>query len=181
MRWLLGSLGLLAWVALGVACNTVDASECWVNTSGGFGGGGTIPIGAAVGATSGDFPAVPPSGPLDYGDVPNPCIAPQDSCNEKCEAQYDEAAAACSKEQIEAQRKACQDGAYTAYKNCRADCLSKTCTDMFDACQDIGGGCTKGYPGCDKYGQSSCGTCFKACKSGASYPPACRCHECGFE
>ncbi|MFT3766695.1 MAG: hypothetical protein QM820_14445 [Minicystis sp.] len=97
MRWLLGPLGLLGWFALGVACNTVDPSECWVNTSGGFGGGGTIPIGAAVGASSGDFFSAPPNGPLDYGDVPNPCVEKQSPCNEVCEADYDAAAADCGK------------------------------------------------------------------------------------
>jgi hypothetical protein len=44
-----------------LGCNTVSPDECWVNTSGGFGGGGTIPIGAGVGATSGDFPSPPPA------------------------------------------------------------------------------------------------------------------------
>jgi hypothetical protein len=59
---------LLGKVALG--CNTVSPDECWPNTSGGF-GGGTIPIGAGVGATSsGDFDSPPPkAGP------PNPCVA----------------------------------------------------------------------------------------------------------
>jgi len=57
-------------------CTTVDPDECWVNTSGGFGGGGDIPIGNGVGATSsGDFITPPPGGPLDYGGDPNPCMA----------------------------------------------------------------------------------------------------------
>jgi hypothetical protein len=57
-------------------CTAVDPDECWVNTSGGFGGGGTIPIGSGVGATSsGDFVTPPPGGPLDYGGDPNPCMA----------------------------------------------------------------------------------------------------------
>lgn len=57
----------------------------------------------------------------------------------------------------------------------------RTCVDMFVACQLIGGGCTRGYPGCDRYGQTSCGTCLEACLSGASYPPACQCYAWGFE
>jgi hypothetical protein len=61
---------LLALLVLG--CNTVDPSECWPNTSGGFGGSGTIPIGAGVGATSsGDFSSPPPN-----GGTPNPCVTP---------------------------------------------------------------------------------------------------------
>jgi len=56
MRWVHGALASFLFAVLLVACNTVDPSECWPNTSGGFGGGGTIPIGAGVGATSsGDF------------------------------------------------------------------------------------------------------------------------------
>ena len=31
-----------------IACNTVSPDECWINTSGGFGGSGTFPIGAGV-------------------------------------------------------------------------------------------------------------------------------------
>jgi hypothetical protein len=74
MRTLFGSIAsLLAMLVIG--CNTVDPDECWVNTSGGFGGGGTIPIGAGVGATSsGDFVTPPQGGPLDYGGDPNPCM-----------------------------------------------------------------------------------------------------------
>ena len=48
MRLFSGSLALLLVVMLGIGCNTVSADECWVNTSGGFGGSGTIPIGAGV-------------------------------------------------------------------------------------------------------------------------------------
>ncbi len=59
-----------------VACTSVDADECWPNTSGGFGGGGTIPIGAGVGATSsgGDFFAPPGLGPLEADQENNPCM-----------------------------------------------------------------------------------------------------------
>ncbi len=74
MRLFSGSLASLLFVMLVIGCNTVDPSQCWTNTSGGFGGGGTIPIGAGVGATSGDFPAAPPRGPLDYDGAYNPCM-----------------------------------------------------------------------------------------------------------
>jgi hypothetical protein len=56
----------------------------------------------------------------------------------------------------------------------------KTCSDMYFACQEIGGRCTRGYPGCDRFGQSSCGTCYEACQTGTAYPKACRCNSCGF-
>jgi hypothetical protein len=62
-------------VMLMTGCSTVDADECWPNTSGGFGGGGTIPTGAGVGATSsGDFIDPPPKEPLDYDEADNPCV-----------------------------------------------------------------------------------------------------------
>jgi hypothetical protein len=77
MRSLSGSIAshlLLSTVVVG--CSWVDPSECWVNPTGGTGGGGTIPIGNAVGASSGDFASWPQSGPLDYGGTPNPCMTP---------------------------------------------------------------------------------------------------------
>jgi hypothetical protein len=75
MRTLFGSIASVLMMLV-AGCNYVDPDECWVNTSGGFGGGGTIPIGSGVGATSsGDFITPPPGGPLDYGADPNPCMA----------------------------------------------------------------------------------------------------------
>jgi hypothetical protein len=76
MRWFHGALASLLLGVLVAACNTVDPDECWPNTSGGFGGEGTIPIGAGVGATSsGDFLTPPPKWPLDNGGAPdNPCV-----------------------------------------------------------------------------------------------------------
>jgi hypothetical protein len=71
MRLLYAALApfLLGRVTLG--CNTVDPDQCWPNTSGGFGGSGTIPIGAGVGvgATSGGDSDSPSGG------TPNPCVA----------------------------------------------------------------------------------------------------------
>ena len=61
---------------LAIRCLTVDADECWVNTSGGLGGSKPIPIGAGVGATTGGDFSEPPRGPLDNGGAPdNPCGA----------------------------------------------------------------------------------------------------------
>ena len=73
MRLYFCSMAASPLVMLGSGCNTVSPDECWVNTSGGFGGSGTIPIGAGVGATSGDF-LDPPRGPLDYDEDSNPCV-----------------------------------------------------------------------------------------------------------
>src|SRR4051812_43237138 len=78
MRLLFGSIAPLLLGMLVLGCNTVDPSECWPNTSGGLGGGGTIPIGAGVGATtSGDFLSPPPGRPLDHSGTPNPCVTPE--------------------------------------------------------------------------------------------------------
>jgi hypothetical protein len=74
MRFLsLSSAALPAVVMLMVACDTVDPGDCYPNTSGGFGGSGTIPIGAGVGVGSGDF-ASPRFGPLGIGGPANPCV-----------------------------------------------------------------------------------------------------------
>jgi hypothetical protein len=70
MRLFSGSIAASLLVMLGISCNTVDPSECWPNTSGGFGGAGTIPIGAGVGATTGDYDSPP------NGGTPNPCVTP---------------------------------------------------------------------------------------------------------
>lgn len=79
MRFSLGSLGPLLLI-LGLGCSTVDPAECWVNTSGGLGGGGTIPVVAAVGAnTGGDFFFPPSDRPFDAPGAPNPCVASDNS------------------------------------------------------------------------------------------------------
>src|SRR5262249_20714041 len=73
MLLLLGSTAALLRGRLALGCTWVAPDECWPNTSGGFGGGGTIPIGAGVGApTPGDSPAAPPRGPLANSGTPNP-------------------------------------------------------------------------------------------------------------
>lgn len=75
MRVLFGLIASLS-AMLVIGCNTVDPDECWVNTSGGFGGGGTFPTGAGVGATSsGDYYITPPpGGPLAAEGTENPCV-----------------------------------------------------------------------------------------------------------
>lgn len=76
MRTLFGLIASLL-VMLVLGCNTVDPDECWVNTSGGVGGGGTFPTGAGVGATTGgDFIIPPQGGPLAAEGTENPCVAP---------------------------------------------------------------------------------------------------------
>jgi hypothetical protein len=71
---LLYLVALLAAGILVVSCNTADPSECFPNTGNGFGGSGTIPIGAGVGvSSSGDLFSPPRFGSL--GNPPaNPCV-----------------------------------------------------------------------------------------------------------
>ena len=58
-----------------VACNTADPNECFVNTSGGFGASGPIPIGAGVGVSSGgDLHSPPRVQPLGNPAPANPCV-----------------------------------------------------------------------------------------------------------
>jgi hypothetical protein len=92
MRSISGWLALLAGMLV-LGCNTVDPGDCWLNTSGGLGGGGPLPIGAGVGATTGgdfsspqDSSAPPPSGPLDYGGGGNnPCVATPSQEDKSCQ------------------------------------------------------------------------------------------------
>lgn len=57
---------------------------------------------------------------------------------------------------------------------------SKDCYDMFDDCEDIGGKCIVGFPGCDIHGSSPCRTCLDACLNDRPYPSQCNCRKCGF-
>jgi len=75
MRLFSCSIAALVLVVLAIGCSTVSPDECWPNTSGGFGGSGTIPIGAGVGATSGGDSDGPSGG------TPNPCVTPSNDAN----------------------------------------------------------------------------------------------------
>jgi hypothetical protein len=169
MRLFFGSVAPLTLMTLGIGCNTVSPDECWPNTSGGLGGGGPIPIGAGVGASSGDFLSPPPRGPLDYGGAANPCIEKQSSCNEKCLADYEAAAIECGKVGDATQRKTCQDDAYAAYKSCGAGCqqsndckeaCKEKCDRAWERCRD---NCPKGDKNCLNECSQEYGTCLKDC------------------
>jgi hypothetical protein len=173
MRFIFGSIAAPLLVLLGIACSTVSPDECWINTSGGFGGSGTIPIGAGVGATSGDY-LEPPRGPLDYGDAPNPCVMPQSPCDQKCLDAYEVAAIACGKIiKDDAQYKTCSEGAYAAYKSCHVNCqqidiadcrerCKKQCDKIHDRCH---ANCNKNDPtsSCHAECNNEYGTCLKEC------------------
>jgi hypothetical protein len=149
----------LALMTFVIGCNTVDPSECWPNTSGGFGGSGTIPIGAGVGVTSGDFLSPPPKHPLDNSGTPNPCIQPQSSCNEKCLADYEAAAIVCGKIADATERKTCQDDAYANNKSCLASCQQSE-TDCLEKCRQ---NCDKENQRCIDQCPKGDKTCFQKC------------------
>jgi len=179
MRLIFGSIAALPLGILWIGCNTVCPDECWLNTSGGFGGSGTIPIGAGVGATSGDY-ADPSRGPLDYRDreAPNPCIMPATPCDQKCLDGYEVSAIACGTTEDEAQRKMCSDGAYAAYRSCTQNCQAdqeaqesqcrKRCAEQAEVCE---AGCRK-IPEDDTDARRQCwqgcnyarAACIKKCK-----------------
>jgi hypothetical protein len=166
MRLHFFSMAASLLVMLGSGCNTVSPDECWVNTSGGFGGSGTIPIGAGVGATSGNF-LDPPRGPLDYDEDSNPCVThsspdegaiPLDAwitckglsvpqCMEKCA----ELGAPCAPRMKHANK---PDGGWGDLYRCKNGLLTHTCSyhysngdecvffapfGMFPVCVYIGG------------------------------------------
>ena len=178
MRLFRGLIGASTLVMLGIGCNTVSPDECWPNTSGGFGGSGTIPIGAGVGATSGgDFLSPPPRRPLDYGGASNPCIVSESPCIQNCLADYEVAGIACGKIKDEAQNKICADGAYASYKSCKENCQQQsnsTCDDKYQNCQDNGPtSCLK-----KEGGKSLCNRCWERCNAGDS--PSSQCRKCKF-
>ena len=159
MRFLVGSIAPLVLVMLGSGCNTVSPDECWPNTSGGFGGSGTIPIGAGVGATSGDF-ASPPRGPLDYGGDADPCIVPPTPCHAKCLADYEVASIACGKIGNEVEHKTCVETAYASYKSCRENCQQIDINDCLERCKKQ---CDKENIRCIKNCPKGDGNCMNDC------------------
>jgi hypothetical protein len=170
MRFFTGSFALVMLVLLVMGCNTVDADECWPNTSGGFGGSGTIPIGAGVGATSsgGDFDS-PSSG------TPNPCVAPATSSKPDeggseqgtyirclglgptaCAAQCNAIGAYCVEYAIHPEDPS--QGAGTL-KQCLDNLASYTCTYCYangDVCTFIWARFGIGHGGCTNTGGKGC-------------------------
>jgi hypothetical protein len=80
---------LFALMIVILGCSEIEPGSCYPNTSGGAGGGGTMPIGAGVGATTttGTYGADPPKGPLDTGngggDTYSYCIE-DNPCMSRC-------------------------------------------------------------------------------------------------
>ena len=171
MRLSRGGSTALALAALLAACNTVDPDDCWPNTSGGFGGSGSIPIGAGVGVSSGDF-STPPRGPLTFPGGANPCVIAPTGCDAQCLANYEAAAAECGKMADQAQRKTCQDTAHAVYNSCEATCQQSSgdcverckqqCDSVHDKCHAA---CKKNDPTstCHAKCNDQYGACLKQC------------------
>jgi hypothetical protein len=173
MRLFSGSIAPLSLMILVIGCDTVDPGDCYPNTSGGFGGSGTIPIGAGVGAATGDFLSPPPRQPLDDdGAAANPCVVTtkQTPCNQQCAADYEAAAVACGQIADLAQRNMCNLDAYQANKTCKASCQQQI-NDCKEACKEK---CDQAWEKCRAdcpHGDKSClnqcshvyGQCLKDC------------------
>jgi hypothetical protein len=170
MRLIAGLCAAPPLVLLGLACNTVSPDQCWPNTSGGLGGSEPIPIGAGVGATTGDY-LTPPRRPLDYGDEPNPCIIQENPCLRKCLDDYETAAIACGKIKDEAQSHACAEGAHASYRSCDASCRQSETNDCLEHCKEQCDkdnircikNCPKGDGNCMNECNQEMGRCLKAC------------------
>ncbi|XXX74697.1 hypothetical protein WMF30_44310 [Sorangium sp. So ce134] len=148
--------------------------DCYLRGEGSDGAGGGILLPSGVGG----FGDAPPE-PRDGVDAPPAVcnIAAESPCNEKCQADYEDAAAQCGKTDDEAQRRACQDGAHATYQSCRASCQqsgSDSCDEKYQDCQNNGPtSCLKKVGG-----QSLCQRCWERCRAGE--PPSSQCRTCKF-
>lgn len=115
-------MGVVA-VSLLAACNKT-VGECWpqAEEDGDFGAGGGLVITGGTGAL-GNGPARQAQG-ITYPEAECNIIG-QGPCFDKCLADYDAAALRCAQIADDGQRRACQDGAHTAYKNCGQDCAKQ--------------------------------------------------------
>jgi hypothetical protein len=87
--------------------------------------------------------------------------------DEKCNTDYENAAIECSKNENDAQRKTCQDGAYAAYRSCHDNCQrtsNSKCDDKYQDCIQSGpNSCLKKVAG-----KSLCNRCWERCNAGDS-------------
>lgn len=170
----------VAWIAViflstFVACNYTEGQCYYLGEDGtgvGVGGGVIVTNGA------GGFGNVPPE-PQGVDDLPPPdCnIATQSPCYQKCQANYEDAAAVCGKIENEAARKTCQENAFAIYDSCRATCKkqeNKDCDDKYQDCIDNGpSSCLNKVAG-----KTLCYRCWERCNAGDS--PSDQCRQCKF-
>jgi hypothetical protein len=157
------------------ACNYTDG-ECYPRGAGygSEGVGGTTTVSGGAGGF-GDVPLKPQT---TSGPPPPECnIATQSPCNEKCEADYESAAAGCANIAFQSQRITCQNDAYEAYKSCREACQreeNQNCDQKYQICVDYGPiSCLK-----NSGGKSLCQRCWERCNAGDS--PSWECRKCKF-
>lgn len=163
-----------------VGCGYIDG-PCWrrsedgagVGAGSGVGGGPLFPAGAGG---YGDVSAEPQNAGSDE-DMPIECWT--EGCKDGCDRQQEEDLNTCQKIPAEKQE-GCRQRAREKATTCHKECDKKKCAEMFERCNDIGGECTKAYPGCDTWGKSACRSCQEACMAGVQYPPKCHCGSCGF-
>lgn len=154
-----------AWIAgfflsfLG-ACNWVDGA-CWLKSDDDKGSGAG---GGPIAPSGGRFGDAPDPAPQAAGDPPPPpeCVhAPSDACNQNCLTNYANNADKCDDIGDEAQRKACQASAYTAYMACRDRCTMiqsqwrKACEEQAEKCE----------ADCRKKPKEERGACWSKCNN----------------
>lgn len=163
------------------ACNYTPEGECYPRDQyvegGGEGAGPIIPTGVGTG----DFGSEPPREPQSEPPDPDGPVCNRISggpCDDKCQAQYDDASIACAKIEDDAQRRACQDKAFESYWACKQGCeqeASKSCYKKYVDCQNgFGPWWCRSTSG----GSSMCQKCRWQCDRGD--PPSGECRECGF-
>lgn len=188
-------LWLLVFTIVPMGCSEIVPGTCYPNPAGGTGDEDPMPIAGVGVSATGDYATEPPKRPLDVGDgvgggwaapprqpqdaPPPDCLSvPQTPCEEKCLSDYKTAAGTCGNIENEAQRNTCRDTAYASYKTCRANCqlATKSCTDMYEACQDKGKPCTREIDP----GKTLCAFCLDDCQANRPYKYS-ECRSCGFE
>ena len=161
-------------------CQQIDG-ECWpVSEDGagdGAGAGPIVPGSGGYGISPEPQDVVPRDAePQDAQTPPAGCGASEDACHDKCRDDHEAKGSACEKHKDEVERDKCREEAYSWYRSCRDECLQKSCTDMFDACQDKGHPCTRQI----EPKKTLCAFCLSDCKANRPYKYS-ECYSCGFE
>jgi hypothetical protein len=109
-----------------------------------------------------------------------PCGRPPETCEEKCDRDFESYSGNCSLRQSAAERRRCQGKVIEEYASCKEGCAEearkKTCLDMYEDCISRGPPCTKEHD----YNYVMCSRCMDNCRNGAPYKFK-QCKQCGFE
>lgn len=97
-------------------------------------------------------------------------------CQNSCNADYDAAANECVAITDDAERAACQSGAYAEVEQCLRVCdnANADCDDKYEQCREKGGAACRKRSG----GQTQCYRCWERCRAGDS--PSSTCSKCYF-